>query len=188
MEDRIFQIQRMLADELDIYKGKENTYIDKNIWEIQDLYINEKKTEKEEKKVEEEEIILIKPYEVSESTASSSFVDEEVNNLLKYMKFIKSPTQTRIFQLPPHYQALWSRREQDSDFWNEIATALVENRHNMETSRNEYPINIFQGEPPHNLFFIAIDNQGYVIIGPNKKTVAIYAVGELKVLVWFIRI
>jgi len=58
--------------------------------------------------VEDEEVILIKPYEVLESTStkSSSFIDEEVNNLLKYMKFIKSPTQTRIFQSPPHYQAL----------------------------------------------------------------------------------
>ena len=31
MEDRTFQIQRILADELDIYKGKGNTYMDENI-------------------------------------------------------------------------------------------------------------------------------------------------------------
>jgi len=53
----------------------------------------------------------------------------------------------------------------------------------METSRNRYPINMFQGRPPHDLFFIAIDNRGHVIIGPNKKMVAICAVGELEVLV-----
>jgi len=41
MEERAFQVQRMLADELDRYKGKGNSYVDKNIWEIQDLYINE---------------------------------------------------------------------------------------------------------------------------------------------------
>jgi len=69
------------------------------------LYINKEQTKKEGGKVEEEEVILIKPYEVSESTASSSFADEEVNNL-KYMKFIKPFTQTRIFQPPPHYQIL----------------------------------------------------------------------------------
>jgi len=28
----------MLANELDKYKGQENYYVDKNIWEIQDLY------------------------------------------------------------------------------------------------------------------------------------------------------
>ena len=61
--------------------------------------------------------------------------------------------------------------------------ALVENKHNMEMSRNEYLINMFQGGPLHNPFFIAIDNQEHVIIGPNKKTVAIYIVRELEVLV-----
>jgi len=61
--------------------------------------------------------------------------------------------------------------------------ALVENKHNTETSRNRYPINMFQGGPPHNPFFIAIDNQEHVIISPNKKMVATYVVGELEVLV-----
>jgi len=31
MEDWVFQIQRMLADELDAYKGKENQYMNDNI-------------------------------------------------------------------------------------------------------------------------------------------------------------
>jgi len=87
----------MLADELDRYKEKGSTYVDENIREIQELYINEEQTKKEGGRIEEEEVILIKPYEVSKLTASSSFADEEVDNLLKYMKFVKSPTQTRIF-------------------------------------------------------------------------------------------
>jgi len=44
--------------------------------------------------VENEEVILIKPYEISKSTSSTttlSFIDNEVNNLMKYMKFIQSP-------------------------------------------------------------------------------------------------
>ena len=53
----------------------------------------------------------------------------------------------------------------------------------MGTSRNGYLINMFQEEPPHKLFFITIDNHRQVIIGPNKKTVAIYIVGKLEVLV-----
>jgi len=64
------------------------------------------------------------------------------------MKFVKSPTQTRIFQPPPHYQLLWSRGEQDPDFWKEVATALVDNKYNSETSRNGYLIKMFQGGPP----------------------------------------
>jgi len=155
MKDQAFQIQRMLADKLDRYKGKGNKYVDENIREIQELYINKKQTKKEGGRIEEEEVILIKPYEVSELTAISSFVDEEVDNLLKYMKFIKFSTQTRIFQPLPHYQALQSRGEQDPDFWNKIATALVEN---IETSKNRYLINMFQERPLHNSFFIVIDN------------------------------
>jgi len=88
----------MLANELDRYKGRDNSYVDKNIQEIQNLYSN-KKQQKKDKGKKEEEVILIKLYRVSESisTKSSSFINEEINNLLKHMKFVKSPTQTRIF-------------------------------------------------------------------------------------------
>ena len=95
----------MLADELDRYKRRGNSYVDDNVQEIQDLYMDEEQQGKVKGKVKEEEVILIKSYEVSElsSTKSSSFIDKEVDNLIKYMKFIKSPIQTRIFQLPPYY-------------------------------------------------------------------------------------
>jgi len=53
----------------------------------------------------------------------------------------------------------------------------------METSRNRYTIKMFQGGSPHELFFIAINNRDQVIIGPNKKTVMMYVVGELEVLI-----
>ena len=64
------------------------------------IYILKKNNKKRvKKKVEEEEVILIKLYEVLESvlTKSSSFINKEISNLLKYMKFVKSPTQIRIF-------------------------------------------------------------------------------------------
>jgi len=185
MDEQVFQIQRMLANKLDRYKGKGNNYVNENIQEIQDLYIEEGVQDKGKGRVEEEEVILIKPYEVLESTLtkSSSFIDEEIDNLLKYMKFVKSPTQTRIFQPLPHYQSLCSRGEQDPNFWKEVVTALVDNKNNMETSRNGYTIKMFQGGPLHKPFFIAIDNWDQVIIGPNKKTVTMYVVGELEVLI-----
>ena len=140
---------------------------------------------KKEGRIEDKEVTLIKLYKVLEllSTRSTSFINEEINNLLKHMKFVKSPTQTRLFQPPPYYQSLYSRGEQDPEFWKEVAMALVNNWHNTETSRNEYPIKMFQVGSPHKLFFIAIDNWEQVIIGPNKKTVAVYVVGELEVLV-----
>ena len=62
--------------------------------------MNKEQQKKREGKIEEE-VILIKPYKISSSifssTRSLSFANKEVNNLLKYIKFIKSPTQTRIF-------------------------------------------------------------------------------------------
>jgi len=41
IEDWVYQIQRMLADELDEYRGRENQYMDNNIQEIQELYKEE---------------------------------------------------------------------------------------------------------------------------------------------------
>ena len=145
MDEQAFQVQRMLANELDHYKEKGNKYMNNNIREIQDIYIKEEVQDKEKGRVEEEEVILIKSYKVSESisTKSSSFINEEIDNLLKYMKFVKTPIQTRIFQPPSYYQLLHSRREQDPDFWKEIVTALMDNKHNMEVSRNRYPIRMF---------------------------------------------
>ena len=91
IENWVFQIQQMLADELDTYKGKGNIYMDDNIQEIQDLY----KEKEEEGGIENKEVILIKPYKISETTSSSaqtSFIMDEVKNLMKYIKFIWAPT------------------------------------------------------------------------------------------------
>ena len=85
----------MLADELDQYKEKGNRYVDNNIQEIQEIYI-EKKKKKEKGIVEDEEVILVKPYKVSTITSSSSrmsFIMDKVKNLFKYMKFVQTPSQ-----------------------------------------------------------------------------------------------
>ena len=189
IEDWVFQIQRMLANELDVYKRQENHYVDDHIWEIQDLYKD--KEDKKKERVEDKEVILIKPYEIDKSTSAttkSSFINDKVNNLIKYIKFIHSSTQTRMFQPLLYYQSLKSREEQDPKFWKEVATALVKNNYNTKTLQNGYPIAMYQGGLPHEPYFIAIDNQDQVIISPNKKMVTIYMVGELKMLVWFIGI
>jgi len=77
---------------LDSYKKRENQYIDNNIQKIQELYKEEKwKQESRNKRVENEEVILIKLYKVSTfalSTTKSSFIQDKVENLMKYMKFI----------------------------------------------------------------------------------------------------
>ena len=67
MEDQIFQIQRMLANELDMYKRQGNLYMEDNIWEIQDLYKDEEHKMVLKKGRVEEEVILIRPYELTTS-------------------------------------------------------------------------------------------------------------------------
>ena len=112
-----------------------------------------------------------------------SFITDEVDNLAKYMKFVKTPLQTRIFQPPPYYQSLKSRGEQDPEFWKEVAMAFVNRKRNTDTSRNGCQIPMYQGGPPHKPYFIAIDNKDQAIIGPSKKIVATHVVGELEILV-----
>ena len=147
----------------------------------------DKEEKRDEGRVENKEVVLIKPYEISSSTFVSthsiSFIDREIENLIKYMKFIKTPIQTRLFCLPAYYQSLKSRGEQDPDFWKEITMALVDTWHNTKMTRNGYPIKMYQGGPPHKPFFIAIDCRGQIIIGPNKKVVATHISGELEVLI-----
>ena len=161
----------MLADEQDRYKERGNIYVDENIWEIQELYISEEQQKKEEGRIEDEEVILIKLYKVLESllTRSISFIDKEINNLLKHMKFVKSPIQTRLFWLLLHYQSFYSREEQDPDFWKEVMMALVDNWHNTETSRNGYPIKIFQGGPPHEPFLLPSIIKNKLLSVPTRK-------------------
>jgi len=103
--------------------------MDENIREIQDLYIEEEVQDKGKGRVEDKEVIMIRPYEVSTTTSSSSstsFITDQVKNLLKYMKFVQTPSQMRIFKPPPHYQSLKSRGKQDSIFWNKVAKAFLE--------------------------------------------------------------
>ena len=58
MDKRALQVQRMLADELDHYKGKGNDYVDANIKEIQEIYMAEEKKE-DKGMIENEEVILV---------------------------------------------------------------------------------------------------------------------------------
>jgi len=145
----------------------------------------DEEAKREEGRVENKEVILIKPYEVSTTTSSSStsFITDEIEHLLKHMKFVRMPFQTRLFKPPPHYQSLRSRGEQDLTLWNKVATTFLDRKHNIDTARNRYQIHMFQGGPPHKPYFITKNNKDQIIIGPSKKIVATHVVGELEVLV-----
>ena len=75
MKDWVYQVQRILADKLDAYKGKENKYVNSNIQEIQEFYKDEEQTKKklERERVKNEEVIFIKLYEVHKLVFLTSF-------------------------------------------------------------------------------------------------------------------
>jgi len=117
------------------------------------------------------------------SSSATNFITDEIENLAKYMKFVRTLSQTRIFRPPPYYQSLRSRGKQDPTFWKEVATAFMDRKQNTDISKNGCQILMYQGGPLHKLYFIAINNKDQIIICPSKKIVATHVVGELEVLV-----
>jgi len=93
----------MLADKLDEYKERENKYVDNNIKKIQGLYRDKEIKKKfKGKEIQDKKVLLFKLYKKStRSDTKSSFIQDEVNNLEKHMKFIQSLMRTRIFRPPP---------------------------------------------------------------------------------------
>jgi len=82
--------------------------------------IKMKKLRKSSKKgIQDEEVLLFKPYEeLIRSDTKSSFIQDEVKNLKKHMKFVQLLTRTRIFSPLPHYKSVHqAKSEQDSQFW-----------------------------------------------------------------------
>jgi len=92
--------------------------------------------DEKEKGVQDEEVLLYKPYEMLTESSSTepTFIQDELDNLEKHIKFVYSFAKTKMFTLPPHYKLIQPKREQDSQFWKELAVTFVEQRHNMETS------------------------------------------------------
>ena len=72
--------------------------------------------------------------------------------------------------------------EKNKTYWNNIAYQFLQQKHNADISCQGIPIKIYTGGLPHKPFFIANSIQGILIIGPTKKMVAMYAVGDLALM------
>ena len=72
------------------------------------------------------------------------------------MKFMQAPVKTMPFYPPSHYKALQSQGEQDKQYWNKIAITFLKKKHNIDIIRKRLPIEIYIGEPPHELYFITL--------------------------------
>ena len=197
MEKWAHHIQLLLADELDQCKGKEDEWVERHVKIIQEAYqdthkealqpVDIDKGKQKEGVVQDKEVFLYKPYNTSSKPSRPKipepvFIQEEVNNLEKALKTLQLPINTVQFYPPPHYKTLWRNREQDKQYWKEIAAKFIKQKHNLNTSRWGLLIEMNTGGPPHEPFFIALTLQEEIVIGPINKLVALYMVGDLAFL------
>ena len=95
--------------------------MDENIKKIQELYKNEGRTQWRDEKgkgIQDKEVLLYKLYKMSTQFSSTcpTFIQDELNNLEKCMKFIYLPIKTQPFNPPPHYKLIFPKGEQDNQF------------------------------------------------------------------------
>ena len=98
------------------------------------------------------------------------------------MKFIQVLIQTTPFYPPPHYKSLHPQEELNKQYWNEVAVIFLEKKHNTDTTRKGFPIEMYMEESSHKPYFIALILQGKIIIRPTKKMATSYVVGDLALL------
>lgn len=100
-------------DKLDSCKGKENEYAEKYIKEIQDIYkqdnlkIKKPMVDDKEKQEIQEEVFLYKLYDDNLprlKIPEPTFIQDEIGNLKKYIKYMQSSIKTIPFYLLPHYK------------------------------------------------------------------------------------
>lgn len=166
MKNQAYHIQALLVDKQDDFELK-------------------KPVTKDKEQIQEEKVLLCKLYNVDlpkPKTPEPTFIQDEINNMEKYMKFIQAPVKTMPLYLPLYYKVLRSQEEQDKQYWNKIATTFLEKKHNADTMRKGIPINMYIEGPPHEPYFIVLTLQGQIIIGPTKKMVTSYIVGYLALL------
>jgi len=90
--------------------------------------------------IQEEEVLLYKPYDIlskssKPKTLEPTFIQDKINNLKKYMRFLQSPVKTVLFYPPPHCKSLWPKEEQDKQYWNKIAIKFLKQKHNADMTR-----------------------------------------------------
>ena len=101
---------------------------------------------------------------------------------------MQAPIKTTLFYPPSYYKSLHPQGELNEQYQNKVAIVFLEKKHNVDTTRKDFPIEIYMGGPPYELYFIALTLQGKIIIRSTKKIVASYVVGDLALLDQFIGI
>ena len=118
---------------------------------------------KEKQQIQDKEVPLYKPYEVDlirPKTHELKFIQDKIENLEKYMKFMQALIQTIPFYLPSHYKSLRPQGEQDEQYWKEIAVAFLKKKYNADITRKGFSIEMYTGGPSHEPYFIVLTLQG----------------------------
>lgn len=160
MKNQVYYIQLLLADELNRCKGKENSLADDHIKTIQNTYykthqnmpqsmiVNKRKQKKQYTRWRSFPIQTIW-YISSKSSKSEipepTFVQDKVDSLEEFMKSLQLPTKTMLFYVLPHYKSLWLNREQDEQYWNEVAIEFLKLKYNVDMTRHGFPIKMYIG-------------------------------------------
>ena len=106
----------LLVDKLDSCKGKRNKYAKEHIKKIQNAYKQEDlviKTaqiiNKGKQQVQNEEILFYKPYNVDKprsKTPEPTFIQDNIENLEKYMKYMQLLVKTMPFYPLSYYKSI----------------------------------------------------------------------------------
>jgi len=103
---------------------------------------------------------------------------KEIDNLITFLKQFKVLNNVTHFLPPARYRTISRNGENSSRYWNWIVKGLIKSNQNLEIIQRGFKIPLYAGGPPHEPWSIAeAPDEGY-IVGPQKKSVAIYAMGE----------
>jgi len=73
----------------------------------------------------------------------STFVQDKVNHLEKYIIFLQAPVKTTLFYLLPHYKYLQPNKEQDKQYWKEVTVKFLKQKYNTDIIQCGFLIEIY---------------------------------------------
>ena len=66
------------------------------------------------------------------------------------------PVKTMLFYSLSYYKSICSQGEQDEQYWNKITIEFLKKKYNTDTTRKGFLIEMYIGEPLHELYFIVL--------------------------------
>jgi hypothetical protein len=104
---------------------------------------------------------------------------EEVDHIEAYLNmYHTAPIEPTRFHPPKGYHSLRKGGEKDTTYWNSIMAVFMDIGDTTSINRRGINIAMLRGGPDHAPFFICEYHNGGYAIGPSKKKLAPYAIGD----------